>query len=131
MEANLLYIHENDLSSEFQSKLGSFNNQTIPLFIIVQLKRAPQGFEPMINNLKEIRVEKAKKKIEDWIQICFGSNQSLVVKIDDHNSLSIHVNIDFGEINSLSVFCAHRDSNVVLSYIESRFGKKDFQICYL
>lgn len=128
VEANLLYIRENDLTPEFQSKLCSFNQQTIPLYIIVQLRVAPNGFEPMINNLKEIRIEKAKNKIKNWIRECFDSNQTLLIRIDDESSSIIRVDIDFGEINRLSAFCTQEDAKAVHSYIKSKFRKKNFKI---
>lgn len=130
MEANLLYIHENDLSPAFQSKLCSFNGSTIPLYIIVQLKETPKGFEPLINNLKDIRIEKATKKINNWLQICFDLNQPLIVKMNDEDSSLIRVNIDLSKINKLSAYCAQRDSKAVLSYIQRQFSGKDYEIGY-
>lgn len=128
MEANLLYIRENDLTPEFQSKLCSFNNQSIPLYVIVQLKVAPHGFEPMINNLKEIRIEKATNIIRNWIRTCFDSNQTLLIKINDDNSSVIRVDIDFSKINNLSIFCDQQDTKTVRSYIKKQFNKSDYKI---
>lgn len=131
MKANLLYIRESDLTPEFQSKLCSFKDQAIPLYIIVQLKGASQGFVPMINNLKDIRIEKAVNKIKNWMGTCFGSNENLIIKINDENSPAIRVDIDLTDINDLSIFCAPKDSKTVHLYIKNKLGENNFKISYL
>lgn len=131
MKANLLYIHEDNLTPAFQNKLCSLHNGTIPLFIIVQLKVAPNGFKPMINNLKEIRIEKAKRKIKDWIYVCLGAEPVLLIKIVDKNAPKIDVDIDFKEIKYLTAFCLQEDSKRVHSYIGNKFSKNNFEISFL
>ena len=131
VKANLLYIQENDLSEEIQQKLNSLNNPTVPLYVVVRLKMVSNGFEPMINNLKEIRIEKAKKKIKDWTAAFIDEEQPLDIKIDDEKSSIIRVDIDFKAIQQLTVFCAQKDAKAVRRFIKKQFSKKDFQINHI
>ncbi len=131
VKANLLYIRETDLTEEFQQKLCSFYEPDVPFYIIVQLKTVKNGFEPMINNLKEIRIEKAKKKIKEWIDACIQIGQPLFIKIDDERSSIIRVDIDFKTVSKLSVFCTEQDAKAVHMFVKKHFNKKDFQINYI
>lgn len=62
VEANLLYIQEENLTPEFQSKLCSLFQSELPLYVIVQLKILPANFQPLMNKLTDIRKDKAEKK---------------------------------------------------------------------
>lgn len=129
VEANLLYIQEDELKPEFQNKLCLFSKTTDPLFIIVQLKVSPLDFKPMINNLKEIRMDKAKKKINNWVQICFSQHQRLVVKIIDDLPQSNTLYLDFTGVNKLSVYRTENRGDHILPFVKTHFvpEKLNFQ----
>lgn len=131
VEANLLYIQEDELKPEFQNKLCLFSKKTEPLFIIVQLKVSPLGFEPMINNLKDIRKDKARKKINSWVQICFAQHQHLVVKIIDDLPQVDSLYLDFSRINKLSVYRSKENGDHILPIVRSHFSADELNLQYL
>ena len=131
VEANLLYIQEDELKPEFQNKLCLFSKKTEPLFIIVQLKVSPLGFEPMINNLKDIRKDKARKKINSWVQICFAQHQHLVVKIIDDLPQVDSLYLDFSGINKLSVYRSKENGDHILPIVRSHFSADELNLQYL
>ena len=130
VEANLLYILEDELKPEFQNKLCLFSKTADPLFIIVQLKLSPLGFKPMINNLKEIRIDKAKKKINNWVQICFSQHQKLVVKIIDDLPQSSNLYLDFSGIDKLSVYRSKGEGDQILPLVKNHFNADQLNLKY-
>ncbi|HLV41567.1 MAG TPA: hypothetical protein VKY37_04765 [Brumimicrobium sp.] len=130
VEANLLYIQEDELKPEFQNKLCLFSKSNDPLFIIVQLKVSPLGFKPMINNLKEIRMDKAKKKINNWVRICFAQHQKLVVKIIDDVPQSNSLYLDFTGIDKLSVYRSKNGGDQILPLVKNYFDSEKLNLQY-
>lgn len=130
VKANLLYIQEDELKPEFQSKLCLFSKTTDPLFIIVQLKLSPLGFEPLINDLKNIRIDKAKKKINNWTQICFPQHQHLIVRVIDDLPRANTLFLDFLGIHTLSVYRSKGDGDQILPFVKSQFNSDNLNLMY-
>ena len=66
MEARLLYIRENEMNNNLSSILNAVNMKDVRFFILVEIKPIQDDSMPMINGLKEIRLNKVNDKIEDW-----------------------------------------------------------------
>lgn len=130
VEANLLYIQEEELKAEFQKRLCFFSRTTNPLFIIVQLKTSKLGSEPLINDLKDIRRDKAIKKIDNWIKICFSMHQQLVVKVIDGTPTPSNPYLDFLGINKLSVYCSPSDSDQIIPLMRANFDMENLKFEY-
>ena len=130
MEANLLFILEEELRAEFQSKLCLFSRTVEPLYIVIQLKSSPIGFQPMINNLKDIRKEKAKGKIDRWLNTCFSKHQKLVVKVIDESTQSNKLYLDFTGINKLNVFRSKKGEDQILPLVRNFFNTDQLNFLY-
>lgn len=131
VEANLIYIQEEDLKPEFQNKLCWFSRTQEPLYILVQLKVSALGSEPMISDLKEIRMDKAKKKIDNWISICFAKHQKLTVKVIDGLPNSSNPYLDFSGVNKLSVYRTPVFGDQILPLVKSHFDKNQLKFLVL
>ncbi|WP_146194085.1 hypothetical protein [Brumimicrobium oceani] len=127
MEANLLYIQEDELKPEFQKRLCFFSRTTEPLFIIIQLKVSSIASEPMINNLKEIRKDKAVKKVDNWISICFAKHQKLVVKVIDGLPKPSNTNLDFTGIRKLSVYRSSALGDKISPFLKGQFSSENLE----
>ena len=125
VEANLLYIQEDELKPEFQKRLCFFSRTTDPLYIIIQLKVSPIGSEPMIKDLKEIRKDKAVKKVDNWIKICFAKHQKLVVKVIDGLPKPSNPYLDFSGVNKLSVYRSSKQGDQIIPMLKSHFDSED------
>ena len=66
MEARLLYIRENEMNTKLSRILNAVRAKDVRFFILVEIKPIQDDSMPMINGLKEIRLNKVKDKIEDW-----------------------------------------------------------------
>ena len=130
VEAILLYIKEDELKPEFQNKLCLFSKTNEPLFIIVQLKLTPVGFEPMINDLRDIRMDKAKKKINNWVRICYAKHQRLIVKIIDDLPQANNLYLDFTGINKLTVYRSKGEGEQILTLIKNNFNSENLDLQY-
>ena len=130
VEANLLYIQEEELKPEFQNKLCLLNKTNKPLFIIVQLKLTPLGFEPMINNLRDIRMQKAQRKISNWIRVCYALHPRLVVKIIDEIPQKDRPYLDFSGINRLSVYHSKGNEERIVPYLMNYFSSEKLSLKY-
>ncbi len=128
VEANLLYIQEEELKPEFQKRLCAFSRTTDPLFIVIQLKVSPLGSEPMINDLKDIRKDKAIKKINNWINICFAKHQKLSVKVIDGLPKPSNPYLDFSGISKLSVYRSQKDGDQIIPLIKAHFATEDLNL---
>ena len=131
VEANLLYIQEEELNPDFQKRLCLFGRLTIPLYIIVQLKVSPLWSEPMINDLKEIRKEKTIKKIDNWIKICFSKHQHLIVKVIDGLPKKWNPYLDFSGINKLSVYRSPLEGDQIIPLVKDYFLDTDLKLKYV
>lgn len=130
VEANLLYIREDELRPEFQNRLCMFSKTTYPLFIIIQLKMPPLGSEPMIKDLKKIRKDKAIKKINNWIKICFAGNQQLIVKVVDGPINLSNPYLDFTGISKLSVYRSDQENDPIIPLVKKAFETENLNLQY-
>lgn len=130
MEANLLYILEEELRPEFQRRLCMFSKTTDPLFIIVQLKASPLGSQPMIHDLKKIRIDKAFKKINNWISICFANHQNLIIKVIDGIPRSSHPHLDFSGIQKLNVYRSPLEKDQIIPLVKKHFDDEHLNLHY-
>jgi hypothetical protein len=128
VEANLLYIQEDELKPEFQKRLCFFSRTTDPLFIVIQLKVSPIGSEPMINDLKEIRKDKAIKKVDNWIKICFAKHQKLFVTVIDGLPKPSNPYLDFSGINKLTVYRSRINGDQIIPLIKGYFASEDLNL---
>lgn len=130
MEANLLYILEEELRPEFQRKLCMFSKTTNPLFIVVQLKSPPLDSQPMIQDLKKIRIEKAIKKIDNWINICFAKHQNLTIKVIEGLPQLSRPFLDFTNIKKLNVYRSNLKPDQVLRLVKGHFDSEHLNLQY-
>ncbi|PKR81724.1 hypothetical protein CW751_04135 [Brumimicrobium salinarum] len=130
VKANLVYIQEEDLKPEFQHKLCAFSKIKEPLIVIVQLKEVSANFKPLINNLKEIRKDKAKKKVINWIKICFSTHQNLTVKVIDFLPTTKRLSLDLEGINRIAVYQTKNGGENILPLLKKRFDPQHFELNY-
>jgi hypothetical protein len=77
MEARLLYIREIEMNSDLSRILNEVERLDRRFLILVEITPIKVDSMPMINGLKEIRLNKVKEKIENWFKenlsddICF------------------------------------------------------------
>ncbi|WP_159038399.1 hypothetical protein [Brumimicrobium mesophilum] len=124
MEANLLYILEDELKPEFQWRLSMFSKSTAPIFIIIQLKAYPLGSQPMIHDLKKIRIDKVIKKVNNWIKICFTNHHKLIVKVIDGIPKITNPYLDFSGINKLNVYRSPHVTDQISPLVKKHFEVK-------
>lgn len=121
VKANLLYIQEEDLRPEFQNKLCMLYNSKLPLYIIVQLKLSSKDFRPLINNLLDIRKDKAKKKIDNWAKFCHPSGQNIIINILEKDPTFSKVSIDFTGVHHLNIYSLKDERKQILPLLKKSF----------
>ena len=125
MKANLLYIQEEQLNTNFQEILCRFKNSEIPLFILIQLKLSPTGFEPMIGDIKNIRIKKTLKKVQDWIKKSFLSAKEINVKVVDEASNYSTFEEKLNKYKKLYIYQNISDSQQKNLFVHKSSGKQD------
>lgn len=127
VKANLLYILEEELRPEFQINLSKFKNAQEPVFIVVQLKKANSDFEPLIKDLKAIRIDKAVKKVNNWITICFNKMVSVKIDVVEDPSQLSELSPDFNGFNKLMFYQSKKNDDTLYKSIERTLEGKDIQ----
>lgn len=84
----------------------------------------------MINDLKDIRRDKAIKKINNWIKICFSKHQQLVVKVIDGAPTASNPYLDFSGISKLSVYRSPLDGEQIIPLMKTYFEKQNLNLEY-
>lgn len=121
VEANLLYIQEENLTPEFQSKLCSLFQSELPLYVIVQLKILPANFQPLMNKLTDIRKDKAEKKIINWEKYCHRNHSPVKVSVIENPEDLLELPSNVKQIKKLNIHCLQFDRSQILALLENNF----------
>lgn len=121
VEANLLYIQEENLTPEFQSKLCSLFQCELPLYVIVQLKILPANFQPLMNKLTDIRKDKAEKKIINWEKYCHRNHPPVKVSVIENPEDLLELPSNVKQIKKLNIHCLQFDRSQILALLENNF----------
>lgn len=121
VEANLLYIQEENLTPEFQSKLCSLFQSELPLYVIVQLKILPTNFQPLMNKLTDIRKDKAEKKIINWEKYCHRNHPPVKVSVIENPEDLLELPSNVKQIKKLNIHCLQFDRSQILALLENNF----------
>lgn len=122
VEANLLYIQEENLTPEFQGKLCALFQSKLPLYIIIQLKILPSNFHPLMNKLTDIRKDKAIKKILNWEKYCHRKYPSVEVKVVENTKDLSDFSFDLEELKKLNVYYPKWDKKLFSSLLDNRLS---------
>jgi len=125
--ANLLYIHEKELTPNLQHNFCYFSEQSIPLYVIVELEVTTSHKVPMIQGLEEIRKAKLMNKVQDLLNICFMNQEQLLVTVVDHKSRLSELSQRFGKLQKLCIYTSIRQQKKQLVFITKHFKNLDLE----
>lgn len=127
MNANVIYIHEDELSLDFTSELNQTVKSDEPLFVVLQMKAAKSDFQPLINNLIEIRKDKAKKKLEDWLAKYAFSSQTIVTYIRGNENRLKESDLDLSNMRAMNYFYHSKEGRDFMLLLIEHFAFESFK----
>lgn len=127
MNANVIYIHEDELSLDFTSELNQTVKSDEPLFVVLQMKAAKSDFQPLINNLIEIRKDKAKKKLEDWLAKYAFTSQTIVTYIRGNENRLKESDLDLSNMRTMNYFYHCKEGRDFMLLLIEHFAFESFK----
>jgi len=104
MDARLLYIRENEMNSDLSRILNSVEKSAVRFLILVEMSSIHDDTMPMINGLREIRLNKVKDKIQEWFKENLTDNIDFELFVFEGKPSKENPPVILDGINKLYVF---------------------------
>lgn len=129
MEARLLYIRENEMNSGLSNILNGVEKSGVRFFILVEIKPIHDDSMPMINGLKEIRLNKVEDKIEEWFRINLSGDINFELSVFEGKPSKDNPPVILKGINKLFVFVDSSNDIRIVPFLKAQL--KPEQITFL
>jgi hypothetical protein len=129
MEAHLLYIRENEMNDDLSRILNAVERSQIRFFILVEINPIQDDSMPMINGLKEIRLNKVEDKIEHWFKENLSRNIDFELSVFEGKPRKGYPSISLVGINKLLVFVDSSNDLRIVPFIKTQL--KPSEITFL
>ena len=131
MEARLLYIRENEMNTKLSRILNAVRAKDVRFFILVEIKPIQDDSMPMINGLKEIRLNKVKDKIEDWFNENLSNDINFELSVFEGKPSKEKPPTSLKGINKLFVFVDTSNDIRIVPFLKAQLNPEEivfFQI---
>lgn len=131
MEARLLYIRENEMNTKLSRTLNAVRVKDVRFFILVEIKPIQDDSMPMINGLKEIRLNKVKDKIEDWFNENLSNDINFELSVFEGKPSKEKPPVSLEGINKLFVFVDTSNDIRIVPFLKAQLNPEEivfFQI---
>jgi hypothetical protein len=120
MDARLLYIRENEINSNLSTILNSVERSEFKFFILVEITPIHDESMPMINGVKEIRINKVKEKIIDWFKENLSSEINFELSVFEGKPSKDNPPVTLKGINKLFVFVDSTNDIRIVPFLKAQ-----------
>lgn len=120
MDARLIYIRENEIDSNLSTILNSIERSEFKFFILVEILPIHDESMPMINGLKEIRINKVKEKIIDWFKENLSSEINFELSVFEGKPSKDNPPIILKGIDKLFVFVDSTNDIRIVPFLKAQ-----------
>jgi len=120
MDARLLYIRENEINSNLSTILNSVERSEFKFFILVEITPIHDESMPMINGVKEIRINKVKEKIIDWFKENLSSEINFELSVFEGKPSKDNPPVTLKAINKLFVFVDSTNDIRIVPFLKAQ-----------
>lgn len=120
MDARLIYIRENEIDSNLSTILNSIERSEFKFFILVEITPIHDESMPMINGLKEIRINKIKEKIIDWFKENLSSEINFELSVFEGKPSKDNPPIILKGIDKLFVFVDSTNDIRIVPFLKAQ-----------
>ncbi len=125
MEARLLYIREDEMNTGLSRFLNVIEKVDVRFFILVEITPIHEDSMPMINGLKEIRLNKVEDKIEEWFKENLPNDINIELSVFEGKPSRENPPVSLEGIDKLFVFVDSSNDIRIVPFLKAQLKPEE------